>query len=326
MKHNDQTRKRTIKYVSVDLRKRGDFEYPHPSLRDEEWPEEVWIVTIGSQDGTRSIDHHFLIFESSKEADEFVKDNPAGSAWSPETPPTDHSLARLQSALDKGVAPVFAGDPALGLPWVVLMEAGISSDDCFDTSQLVLDYLGNERVQEIKAQHGENWMVVAEFEYCWRELSQSSPAFIAAACKFKWFISRDDFGAGYLLRDLEIVAGGAENLVANIKQTRKRAGVGGGTESGLSRDKRIVDLLEKIEAVAARNPDMVKLGARGVASIAVTDCVVGNPSLWVQGAGQVTEYLGVIRRGEAGPEAQARYVALFPSKPLKRSGQFRAAT
>jgi hypothetical protein len=51
--------------------------------------------------------------------------------------------------------------------------------------------------------------------------------------------------------------------------------------------------------------------------MASQDAVADDPALWSQGAGQVEEYLGEIRRGEAGEQMLARYLAMFPApKPV----------
>ena len=54
---------------------------------------------------------------------------------------------------------------------------------------------------------------------------------------------------------------------------------------------------------------------KAVANLAAEDAAKDAPSVWAQGRGQVDEYLGEVRRGEAGEELQARYQRIF-AKPL----------
>ena len=70
--------------------------------------------------------------------------------------------------------------------------------------------------------------------------------------------------------------------------------------------------MNAMEMVARRNPDVVKLGPSAVATLALSESEVAEPALWTQGKGQVDEYLGEIRRGEAGQEMRDRFLTLFP--------------
>jgi hypothetical protein len=77
--------------------------------------------------------------------------------------------------------------------------------------------------------------------------------------------------------------------------------------------------MDAMEKVCQRNPDIANLGEDPISELALREAIQKDDSLWSQGKGQVQEYLGEIRRGEAGPELQSRYAALFGSKPPKRS-------
>ena len=59
-------------------------------------------------------------------------------------------------------------------------------------------------------------------------------------------------------------------------------------------------------------------GKLPIPEIALREAIKKDASLWSQGKGQVQEYLGEIRRGEAGQDLQVRYVALLGRKPPKQ--------
>lgn len=102
------------------------------------------------------------------------------------------------------------------------------------------------------------------------------------------------------------------------EQTEKKRAQRGGERSAEIRAARVTSLLEEMEALVSRNKDFARLPPSRVAELASEDAKRKHPEVWRQGSGQVEEYLGEIRRGEAGAEQQARYQAMFPSKPLKR--------
>ncbi|MEM6637554.1 MAG: hypothetical protein AAF667_16870 [Pseudomonadota bacterium] len=85
-----------------------------------------------------------------------------------------------------------------------------------------------------------------------------------------------------------------------------------GAHSHNSRNKRRVELLKNIERIADENPAFTRLPVEQVARLAAEDAKLANPQLWSQGFGQANEYLGELRRGEAGAGLQRRYFAIFP--------------
>jgi len=95
--------------------------------------------------------------------------------------------------------------------------------------------------------------------------------------------------------------------------TAKRAKKGG-LRSALARESRRAALLDAMEVLGRRNPDLVKLGQASVAAMALAESMESSPDLWSQGQGQIEHYLGEIRRGEAGADMQARFRTLFPNK------------
>lgn len=214
---------------------------------------------------------------------------------------------------------IAAGDRESPLAFHVLGDAGIYSERFGPLSGEVIDFIGPQRLGEIKELFGGNWQVAAAFEYCWLNLPHSSPAFVAASYQYHHYITEDDFAAGYHWRDLEIMVHGVEAAALKAIETRKRAGESGSAKSAEARKNRRANLMEQIETLAARNPDLTTLlGPEGVAKLALKECIKEDAVMWKQGRGQVAEYLGEIRRGDAGQDMQQRYKALFGDKPPRR--------
>lgn len=91
---------------------------------------------------------------------------------------------------------------------------------------------------------------------------------------------------------------------------RKRLRASGEASSKM-RAARMESLLDHMETLAKENPALARLGPDALASLATEDASASDPHLWSQGRGQVSEYLGCIRRGEAGAQARKRYAAIF---------------
>lgn len=81
-----------------------------------------------------------------------------------------------------------------------------------------------------------------------------------------------------------------------------------------NRKKRIQSLMEAIEAVAKENQAFDQFSETDILRFALPKAKEKQPEVWAVGEGQADEYLGEIRRGEAGDELQKRYQALFPVK------------
>lgn len=312
----NESRKSIVRGIKCRVEKRGSFGFPpKEAFAGKEEPDEVWVVSLEVQEGMLPKTSVWSHFYSKGEADEYVSKHPIGSEF-----PFHASWihASVDDWVKLGFFPINRGDQDLYLPWKVLQDSGLSDENGLHPAKKVLDFLGQERTLALQAQYGENWEAVAEFEYAFKQLPHSSPAFLAAACRFFYFVLEDDFGAGYLLRDLEVLFYGVESQAAKALETRKRAGEAGSKKSSQAREKRRACLFEKIEALASRSPDIVKFGADAVAKIALQDCIAENAAMWRQGAGQVVEYLSEIRRGEAGAEIQKRYRDVFGNEPPKR--------
>ena len=282
-----------------------------------EEPTESWDVLISTRCGLMPKHYAAVRFQNKEDAERFAALHTTGS----EIPDTlDESLhGDLRQFIDDPESGRFCrGDLLSSLAWQVLNDAAISDQHGQTISHDVSEFLGTTRLNALMKRFGENWQAAAEYEYCLLNLPHWSPAHLAAAYNYHYFITHDDFSAGYLLRDLEILVHGVEAEAVNAIEMRRKAGEAGSKQSAGARVKRMAALIDAMEAVVRRNPDVAKLGPDTVARLAIEKCAEAAPTLWGQGKKQLAQYLGEIRRGEAGKEMQDRYFALFPQKPPKR--------
>ena len=321
MDHTQATRKTIITGFTISQKKAGDPLYPMVAFQEMDG-KDVWTMFIRMRSGLlpeRTVMHHFY---SQDEVDAFVARHPVGSELNPDVKWIGSEQRRqvmVRGQIDHKMAPGAgdAGDEESPLAFQVLDEAGLTSWRG-GVSKQVVDFLGRQRVGSLKNRFGENWKVAAVYEYCALNLPNSSPAYIAALYQFHYYITMNDFAAGYLWRDLETIVHGVETAALQSLEMRKKAGVAGSEKSALARETRRSALMDEMEALTARNPDFAKLGVETVAKLALGTCTDKAPALWKQGRGQVAEYIGEIRRGEAGQEMKARYEKIFGAKPLRR--------
>lgn len=318
-------RKTVVTRVVIKHLKRDDPFFPNWDFEGRETPDETWQIWITIKSGLLPETSACCTLPSEAEANAYAERHAVGTEWPISVKWKGYERQRLnyiRGGIDTQMVPGAgnAGDGESPLAFNILDDAGIYAGNYSSLpSQRVLDFLGRQRVGDLKCRFGENWQIAAAFEYCWTKLHPSSPAYVAAAYQFQYYIKQDDFAAGYLWRDLENLVHGVEAEALKSIERAKKAGVAGSEKSADTRKKRRAALLTAMEAIAIRNPDFTKLGPDSVAKLAVNECTETAPSLWSQGKGQVGEYLGEIRRGEAGEDMQARYVALFPPKPPRRS-------
>lgn len=323
MDHTQAIRKTLV--VGVDVRHSKPGDPLHPQVAFEDKFEEVWSVFLKTQSGMLPAASSLHLFGSEEDADRFVARFPIGSEVDPKIQWLGMEQRRLnfvRVSLDRKHVPTAqnAGDWDSPLAFNVLDEAGLTNFRD-GVSKTVLDSLGRQRTGQLKVLFEDNWKIAAVFEYCWLNLPASSPAYVAALYQFQYYINEDDFAAGYLWRDLETLVHGVEAAALGSIEMRKKAGVAGSEKSALARESRRSALMVEMEAVTQRNPDFAKLGADTVARLAVDSCAEKAPLLWKQGKGQVSEYLGEIRRGEAGLDLKQRFETLFGAKPLRRLRQ-----
>ena len=323
MDYRKATRKTFVEKIDIRHSKPGE-PFHMDNLTPDEPAREMWTVWITTRSGLLPTTLSASIFYSEVEALEFTKMHPVGSEILEVVAANVGKPEQLRKYIERmmdegghflGVGDI--GDEESPLAFDILDDAGVR-DKGYGVSQKVIDFLGKQRVGALKNMHGDNWCSAAAFEYCWLNLPHSSPAFVAAKYQFHYYITQDDFSAGYLWRDLENLVGGVEASAIKAKEMRTKAGAAGSERSAMARHARRSALMGSMADVVARNPDIVKLGHKAVATLAVSDSASKNPTLWRQGQGQIDEYVGEIRRGEAGAELQAKFQSLFPQKPPRR--------
>lgn len=322
MKHRQATRRTFVVESRIQHTKPGDPFHP-ANLYPEKADCEMWTVWITTRSGLLPNRISWQTFFAEEEAQEFVQSNPAGKELNANLTADPaffgslrHQLRNFMDTNPRSLGVGNAGDEESPLAFDVLDEAGITKG--MGLSDEVLKSFETERIDALKDMYGDNWRSAASFEYCWLHLPHSSPAYVASAYQFHYYITNDEFSAGYLWRDLECLVYGVETAAVNALEMRKKAGAAGSQKSARARNARRAALLEAMEVLAQRNPDMTKVPASILSMVALNECKSANPPLWRQGEGQISEYLGEIRRGEAGPELKRRFLALFPEKPPKR--------
>ena len=314
------TRKKVIEEVNVRHTKRGEPFFPPAHLiGGDEDASEAWTVFLTTRTGLQPPSVSVLTFVDQGELNSFLQDNQLGHELADNEGIEQLSRELVQKLIYPG-SPlgVAAGDREDPLAFNVLGDAGIYACRYGLLSEEVKESLGKERLDELEASFGENWNIAAAFEYCFLHLPHSSPAFVAASYQFHYYITEDDFSAGYHWRDLEVLVHGVEETARKAIDRSKKAGQSGSKKSTQARNLRRASIMDAIEKVCQRNPDIAKLGEGPISELALREAIQKDDSLWSQGKGQVQEYLSEIRRGEAGPDLQSRYVALFGSKPPKR--------
>lgn len=300
--------------------KRGEPFFPPVHLiRGDEDAADAWTVSLTTRTGLQPPAVSILTFTDQGELNSFLNNNQVGQELA-DNVGIEHFEKELVNKLvsPNSLLGVAAGDREDPLAFDVLGDAGIYARRYGPLSEEVKESLGKERLDELEASFGENWDIAAAFEYCFLHLPHSSPAFVAASYQFHYYITEDDFSAGYHWRDLEVLVHGVEETAKKEIDRSKKAGQSGSRKSTQARNLRRTSILEAMEEVCQRNPDIASLGEEPISELALHEAIQKDASLWSQGKGQVREYLGEIRRGEAGADLQARYATLFGSKPPKR--------
>lgn len=316
------SRSRVITDISQHHFNRDDMLASKGKFEQNKTLQEYWTVFFTVRDGLLPEKIWSSDFDTLDEAQSFIEKHPVGTEFSAiydlrNSLPEDQRWV-IDDIVKGGLFspnPSSAGDEDSPLAFQVLEKAGVKNVNNVGLTRVVQNYLGSVHLEELKCKHGDNWEAAAAFEYCALNFPHSSAAYLAAAYQYCYYIKNDDFAAGYFWRDLEVVYYGVETGAVKALEMRKRAGEKGKEASTKARLARIASLLNGMEKVASRNPDLCALGVKPLAALGFQEAERENPNLWAQGRGQTEEYLGEIRRGEAGKTFQSRFNALFPKKP-----------
>ncbi len=315
-KFREATRKgRILSYSARKLKRSNPLDAPY----FDEFPDtdELWLLSQRWKMGFLPESTTVFLYESKEQAERTMVEYPVDSEKEDEP-----LLAALPGDIHQKFREIISdirmsrlvvgngGDEDGYLAWKTTNEAGLN--DGRNSSDEVCQFLGPERIAELRKEFGDNWDCVAELEFSYFNLPHSSAAHIACLRQFCYFVLQDDYLAGYHQRDLEVLLEGVEQAAERELRMRKKAGLHGGARSSAARARRREAIVEQMELLAKSNPDMATLfGETAFARVAAKKAKEEEPELWNQGMGQVEEYLGEVSRGEAGSELQRRLTELL---------------
>ncbi len=194
------------------------------------------MTMLRTKSGSLPEQTSIFLHETKEAAEAEMEAHPVGSFFDPEPNENDpfSTGGRIWGEKmfdDPQIGAVFLSAPNDDnyLAWRTLEEAGLS--DGYRITPKVASFLGVDRIEKLRALYHDNWQAVAEMEYCWYNFDSSSSAYVAAQKQYNYFVSQNDFAAGYLQRDLEILVEGVEEAVerANdfFEKQSKRSARGG---------------------------------------------------------------------------------------------------
>ncbi|MGA0617395.1 hypothetical protein [Paracoccus sp. KR1-242] len=260
MEIRDAARKTILKHAEVF----APGHFPNSSYPSNE---PTWLVMITTKAGTLPSKTSFFPFDSEDSARDFVDQFPPGADITDKLDMRRHSAymrTRIENLMDTDAAGDWLniGDSDGALPWQVLKDAGINNG--LVTSPHVLEFLGPKRVSRIKKKFGENWATAAEFEYCYLELPHSSPAYLAALYDFHYYITGNDFSAGYILRDLECLVYGVESGAVKADAIMAAAKAGGEARAmaAVASREAILDEMSRLIAQGKKPAQAADIAAR----------------------------------------------------------------
>ena len=237
---NRPTRKTVVQNVKIIHFAVGDALYPKAFLCAGEEPKDVWWVKLEVRDGLLAPSHLSYFCDSEEAAQRLAETNKIGTQFDDTKSPHLRNQRNLKamfefkSSIEGGFGIGSAGDEEFPLAYDVLDKSEIYQN-ALKLSQNVVDFLGKQRVGQLKSKHRDNYKAAAAFEYCWFKLPHSSATYIAAAYQYHYYITGDEFSAGYLWRDLECLVYGVEAEAVKAIEMRKKAGGAGGKRSAKAR-------------------------------------------------------------------------------------------
>jgi hypothetical protein len=268
---------------------------------------ELWTVWVSIKVGMDRSSSSIHIFKSEQEAEEFRDKYPLGMHLNDEEAPWPIDFRKHFKRDLSGSDLFFAagGDPKFSIIYECLYSAGVIDERNFRVSEKVLDWAGPDRIAWAEAREPENWECLVELEYCTYHFPRSSLAYMAAQFQVNYFVLEDDYSAGYLMREIEVILGGAVTVAEQVLSARKSAGQAGSQASQSAKRKRLLMFMaeiEKLDDLVGRMAEEVILGQ------AFQNAIEQDKVLWRQGRGQQAEYETVLR---SEPEYRVRYYNVF---------------
>ncbi len=271
-----------------------------PDLNDQ------WYVIYTEKRGLLQPKFFQKLFQNQEEAEEFYskfKDGNYVYDHLRPQPPSESLVQSCREMLDSGNWSKFWSQNTLfGEPVVthlaggVLAHADITEDnESGSTAQSVLDYVGIDRVDELKRKFPKSWRYVVEMEYAALLFSQDSLVYIAAAARYCQFFSKEPLVAGYLIRDLELLSHGAElvfssNALRTTQSAKKTRNVI--SENMKGRWETIIESMDKIIKSEIQKKSKKKWTELTLARAAAAERVSADDKHWrAGGKGSVANYL-----------------------------------
>ncbi len=264
----------------------------------------VWIhIKVGMDRGTAAV----RVFENEGEADAFCNKYTVGMVLDSEESPWPINFEEVfENGFDQNNLLFSAGgDPNFGLIYDCLSFADVINERTYLISDEVLKWAGQQRIDWAKEAQPENWECLIELEYCTYHFPRSSLAFLAAQFQFNYYVLQDDYSAGYLMREIEVILGGAETVAEVAINARKSAGDAGRKASQSAKRNRLFMFLAEIEKLG----DLVgRVSEKAILDQAFQNAIEQDQSLWRQGRGQQAEYETLLR---SEPEYRVKYYQVF---------------
>lgn len=196
-----------------------------------------------------------------------------------------------------------SGDAFMHTNLSVLHAVGVL-DAAYDLTAEVHEYLGLERINWLK-KFGPNWEVLAELDYCLLQFPVSSIAVLAAKQRFHYYFSGDDFNAGYLARDVELLLDGVEQSAKSVLEAQRKRAEGGGRSSRAASIGKLEAYMQEIEKLGDLYP---RMSEAAIVDQAFQNAAKNNKTFWKTGGGQAEKY-AVRLRSENG--FKERYYSIF---------------
>ncbi len=304
---------RETKVLSVQITRSVPGDPFHPSkksglrmgLEDAELDGPIWHVWVDDQTGFDHRGSSLSYFSDEGAAMKFANAHPEGSVWSDSAELFPLNLRECYGDNNNNLEHLLsAGSDDFFKCYDVLLGAGVKTRGG-GTAQAVLDWFDDAYIRWLKNEFGENWSVAAELEYCTRHFPRSSLAYLATRIFFNYFIRADDFSTGYLLRELELIMGGAEEVATSAMATRRNAGVAGSKASRTAKSKRLESFMQEVENLGDLFP---RMSEHSILDQAFQNAIQSDRNSWRQGQGRQQEYEVELRSDK---KFKSRYFAIF---------------
>jgi len=313
-KYTRSSVRETVEEVRINHTVPGEFFHPDsamlerfgldPALENQE----LWTASMFFKIGMDRSSSAIRILESEQEAEALLDEYPVGMHLNEEEVPLPIDFRKLSIGDPSALNGLFAAGEHTKDGWVILeclRSAGVIDKQTYGVSEEVLNWAGPDRIAWAKAREPENWACLVELEYCTYHFPRSSLAYKAAQFQLNYYILQDDYSAGYLMREIEVILGGAETVAEQALSARKSAGQGGSQASQSAKKKRLLMFMAEIENLG----DLVgRIAEQAILDQAFQTAVAQDQMLWRQGSGQQAEYETVLR---SEPEFHDRYYTVF---------------